>query len=257
MKSKYFDIKNKLDKSGYCLLTNVMSENEFVLCKKIADELETLPEIKGGPMKYFEESNQNQEILNRVEDFCYMDNKFKNFMCTKLIQLIMEITSNSYVLFKEKINFKMPGSGGFNIHQDFPAFNRFIKSEMLILMIPLQETNESNGCLQVASNYFTKELIPHENGTVPVDKLNHIIWENINMNQKDILIFSSFLLHKSEPNKSSQSRRSFFLTYNLASAGDVRDDYILYKRTSFPPRIDRDVNTNLEEWRTKLARKIL
>ncbi len=251
-------LKNELSHKGYILLKNFLDTSEFQFCCQVVDALENLSEKPGGPMKYFELSNLDQkEVLNRVEDFYLFNKKFTSDILTgKLIEILEKITKMNYLLFKDKINFKMPGSGGFNPHQDAPAFTRFVREEMYTIMLPLQETNIENGCLQV-SDFFSKKIVPHENGSVPPHQLSKISWQYIPMQPGDILIFSSYLIHQSDPNKTNMPRRSFFLTYNLMECGDLRSEYFSYKRASFPPRVERSNNENYDQWKSKLARTIL
>ncbi|MDP1574328.1 MAG: phytanoyl-CoA dioxygenase family protein [Coxiellaceae bacterium] len=251
-------IRESIKLHGYYLLEDFLSYSEFEKCRKMADELQVLPEKANGPMKYFEISEKNKtEILNRVENFA----ESKLDLCSQLFykkipSFLKNVFGNNFFLLKEKINFKMPGGEGFRAHQDAPAFTRFIKNEMLTFMIPVQSTNRENGCLQISGNYFKNEIITHENGTISNDIFNKIIWKEIPMNERDMLVFSSMLLHRSESNKSNSPRRSYFITYNQEIDGDLRREYFKYKREKFPPRIERDNSINIEELNKNIAKKV-
>lgn len=247
----------KIDSKGYVVLENFLNNSQLTLFKRVAKELQLLPEALGGPMKYFEKSLvNNKECINRVEYFLenYPDLKI-------LIQEILVKFLNSfgltYGLFKEKINYKMPNCGGFNPHQDSPAFTRFIRDEMFTVMIPMQKTTKENGCLQVSDNFFDKKILPHENGKIRDDTIENVIWKNIELNQGDIIIFSSYLIHKSEQNKTRSARICYFLTFNNVAEGDVREEYFQYKREQFPPRIERKDNSMYDGWKKNLAREII
>ena len=41
----------------------------------------------------------------------------------------------------------------------------------------------------------------------------------------DVVYFDSYAPHRSGTNRSSRPRRALYLTYNAASAGDLRDTY--------------------------------
>ena len=52
-----------------------------------------------------------------------------------------------------KLNFKWPGGGGFTCHQDYPAYDLLGPRLHITAMVVIDEANEENGCLQVASNW--------------------------------------------------------------------------------------------------------
>ena len=49
----------------------------------------------------------------------------------------------------------------------------------------------------------------------------------------DILLFGSYIPHKSPVNLSNQPRRIIYLTYNAISQGDWREQYYADKREAF------------------------
>lgn len=248
---------NELYMNGYIELPQFLTSEEYSYMIQLANELEVYPEQIGGPMKYFESSQQDQsEIINRVEKFLEISLHLRELVEKKFAIMLNELTNNIYVLFKEKINFKMPGAGGFKPHQDAAAFYKFIRDEMFIVMIPLQNTNIENGYLEVADNYFDRKSIEHRNGMIPEIELQNIQWKGIKQNERDILVFSSYLIHKSESNYSSKSRRCFYITFNNEATGNLRDSYFKYKREHFPPRIERIHNEQHSYWQSKLARGI-
>jgi 2-aminoethylphosphonate dioxygenase len=55
----------------------------------------------------------------------------------------------------------------------------------------------------------------------------------------DVIVFDAWAPHRSGPNRSPAPRRSYYLTYNPASAGDHRADYYARKRECFPPEYER------------------
>ena len=53
-----------------------------------------------------------------------------------------------------------------------------------------------------------------------------------------VLLFDSYLPHRSGPNRSQSPRHALYVTYNRASEGDVRNAYFDHKRRAFPPEIE-------------------
>src|SRR3990167_2699954 len=252
-------LQDQFRTKGYVLLKKYLNNESLAILEECANELESLPDKPGKIMKYYEASGfDGSQILNRVEQFSdtfsSVDALLTNGAISEAVKLVAGITPS---LFKEKINFKMPGGGGFNAHQDAPAFTRFIKDELVVVMIPIDKTDEKNGCLKVARNVFERKITPHVEGTVEALLLSEISWESIHMNPADILVFSSWLLHKSDMNHSAGPRGNYFITYNDLKHGNKRDEYFDFKRRYFPPLIERKPDVNYQEWTSKLSKKIL
>jgi hypothetical protein len=88
------------------------------------DEVENYPETPGKFMMYFEKSLKNGQdrLLNRLENFYpYHDGFRALFDGAKLRGAVAELLGEPAILFKDKINFKMPGGDGFKPHQDQQA----------------------------------------------------------------------------------------------------------------------------------------
>lgn len=246
---------------GYVLLVNFFNNREMSILKTGAKYLQNMPEIVGGPMKYFEKSQSNGEIiLNRVENFCsYLPLVNNIVQSNKIRLLIRELTTRDYIIFKDKINYKLPGGGGFKPHQDGAAFNKFVNDELVTIMIPIHMSNEANGCLRIPKYEYKKTLLPHKNGSIAKFERcsDNVDWQNIYMNPGDILCFSSYLVHQSKDNLSNLARNCYFLTFSPSELGDQRENYFKFKREKFPPRIEREPTKDYESWRNTLAREII
>ena len=248
--------REQLQKNGYVNLTTHLSKGEFEICESLMNQLKIYPEMVGGPMKYFEYSKKDRSILlNRVEFFLEVSEDFSNLIEEKFLPLLKTFTGKDYILFKEKINFKMAGAGGFKAHQDAPAFKKFIDEEMFTIMIPLQKTTLLNGCLYV-SRKFNNLILPHIKGSIPEDYTNDMEWVPIAQEKRDILVFSSYLVHSSQENHSNFPRQCYFLTFNPKKLGNLRKQYFDFKRKNFPPRVERTDEEKYKSWQDNLAREI-
>jgi len=246
---------------GYILKKQFFDEKERKLWEAGAGYLKEIPEIINGPMKYFEKSQINGDIiLNRVEKFCdYLLLLDELIRGDKIRDLLKEVTGRDYRLFKEKINYKLSGGGGFKPHQDGAAFRKFVDDELVTVIIPIHAADERNGCFRISKHKYQPELLPHKNGSIESFEYaeNDINWQSVNMQPGDILCFSSYLVHHSKDNLSNLDRSCYFITYSPEDLGDQREKYFAFKREKFPPRIERDRNTNYEDWRKNLAREII
>ncbi|KTD02730.1 phytanoyl-CoA dioxygenase family protein [Fluoribacter gormanii] len=248
--------------NGFFLAKNYFDASELEQFIAGANYLKQTPEIIDGPLKYFEKSQiDDSVILNRVEKFCdYLPLLNRILNGEKLLNSLKEITGREYILFKEKINFKLSGGGGFKPHQDGAAFRSFVNDELITIIIPVHNTNENNGCFQISNQIYSKQLLQHANGKISLKGYEEDLsdnWRNILLSPGDAFFFSSFLVHQSQNNLSSSDRSCFFVTYSPADYGDQRTKYFIYKRENFPPRIERKENKDYEPWRKKLSREIL
>ncbi|WP_038209027.1 aminotransferase class I/II-fold pyridoxal phosphate-dependent enzyme [Xenorhabdus bovienii] len=195
-----------------------------------------------------------KKILNRIENFIdYKEIDHINKIEKKVSKLLSIITEKKHILFKDKINFKLSGGGGFLPHQDHPAFTRFIKEEIFNIMIPVDDMNIANGCLYISKIPFKKKSIPHNSGQALKSSYKNYHWIPIQAKCGDLLIFSSFLLHMSKDNLSNKNRRCIFFTYNSISEGELRNKYFEFKRKIFPPIVERNNLDDHSNWKKNLS----
>jgi len=143
------------------------------------------------------------------------------------------------VLFKDKINFKRPGAGGFRPHQDVQArWDDFVKYTMSV-MISTDRSTPENGCLEVASGHHKRGLIGKYDRPLEGDDLMRMKFKKVSTEIGDVLFFDHFTPHQSKPNKSNKPRSNIYLTYNLLSDGQHRDEYLARKRRELPPDNER------------------
>ena len=156
---------------------------------------------------------------------------------------IQKITSQLFneeaILFKDKINFKMPGGDGFKAHQDVQAgWDRYSKLHITAL-VSIDTSTIKNGCLEIACGNHNKGLIGEQWVPLKEDGLDYV---SIPTNPGDAIFFNSYAPHRSGPNMTNKRRRVLYVTYNAASEGDHRREYYADKRLSYPPDIEREPN---------------
>jgi hypothetical protein len=54
-----------------------------------------------------------------------------------------------------------------------------------------------------------------------------------------LLVFGSYLAHRSGPNSSPRPRAAIYATYNGISEGDKHDSYYAHRRKAWPPTSER------------------
>jgi 2-aminoethylphosphonate dioxygenase len=228
-----------MDSDGYILLKDFFSKLEARYIRNWANEMNEFKEEKGKWMIYFEDN----KLRSRIENFSNYNAHLKNFMNTRIKLKIEEIIGEKIILFKEKMNWKYPKGKGFLAHQDQPAWSDFPPSIYYTAAIFADDTTVENGCLQFVEGFNKKHIIAYDaegsGKLLDEDKMN---WEHVETTSRDLLIFNSFVPHRSDQNISDGSRRIFYFTYNLLKEGDYFDLYLKKKRKELPPPIERDPN---------------
>ena len=208
-----------------------------------AEDIQARPETAGKWMKYFDDSltAPGRRILNRVENFCPYHDGFDGLMRSgELPARIAELFGEAAVLFKEKINFKLPGGGGFEAHQDVHAGWDAYAALHITALLSIDAATVENGCLELAAGQHRRGLIGESWRPMEGDELDGVEFHALPTEPGDAVFFLSFAPHRSAPNLTDTARRVLYITYNKASEGDHRARYYADKRKSYPPDIERD-----------------
>ena len=231
---------------GFVFISNFLFGDMKQQLQRWCDELTSWPETPGKWMKYFEMNAQGERQLCRVENFIDYHlgmHEFANSVRT--INLVSSLMGEQAAIFKEKINYKFPGGGGFKPHQDAPAFISFKQRFHITMMVAIDDCTLENGCLQVVKGGANKPtILPQEaDGSIKNEMASKFHWSPIECKTGDIILFDSYLPHYSEPNRSNNPRRAIFITFSKFSEGGFkRDAYYKDKREHFPPDCERDPN---------------
>ncbi len=222
----------------YAVLRGALSPEEREALRADVEELASRPETPGRWMQYFEGADRQ---LCRIEDFVPYHGGLRAFLSRPdLAAVLAELFDEPAVLFKEKINFKGPGGQGFTEHQDAPAFASFGQRYHITLMVGVDATTPENGCLEMVDGHADREILPQAaDGTLRSDVVSRLEWRPLPTEPGDVVLFDSYVPHRSGPNRSGASRRALYVTYNGLSEGDRRADYYARKRRAFPPECER------------------
>lgn len=117
------------------------------------------------------------------------------------------------VLFKEKINFKMPGADSFKPHQDSQAGWEKYGSYYINVMVTIDEATVDDGCLQIAAGHHRRGLFREWN-PLTEDDMADMEFVHCPTKPGDLVFFDFYVPHASEPNLSNHMRRLYFATYN-------------------------------------------
>ena len=228
--------------TGFLVIRGLYDADKMKSVIEWTDEVTNYPEVPSKYMMYFEESKMEpgKRILSRMEDIEPYHQGFSDlFVRGEIQQITSQLFDDDAVLFKDKINFKMPGGDGFKAHQDVQAgWDRYGKLHITAL-VSIDASTIENGCLEVASGYHDKGLIGESWKPLEEDALDYV---PILTEPGDAVFFDSFAPHRSKPNMTNEHRRVLYVTYNAATEGDHRRQYYDDKRLSYPPDIEREAD---------------
>ena len=252
MSSKVY--RELLRGNGYVKIKDFFSDIERKLVLNYFDEIENLKEEKNKYMIYYEENNSK----SRIEYFYKYHLGIKNLVNIKLNPFLNELLGKKQVLFKDKMNWKYPNGNGFKPHQDHCAWNDFNVSLYHSLALSGNNSTKENGCLQFSS-YNSKTILDQSNNFGEIEDIidMELDWKYVESTPSDLIIFDSFVPHKSDKNNSNESRRLMYLTFNNKEEGDFYEEYNKNKRVHFPPNIERTKKYNFMNNKYNLANPLL
>lgn len=218
------------EKNGFVILRNVFSPGEMQELLAETDRL--LRErsdlihpnnLRCRYMAHHETGEQLFEVFDPVNDLSEICRKF---CFDQRIQSVLEqIYGEPACLFKEKLIFKPPGALGYQLHQDIPLYWPGFPRSFLTVLIPIDPSSVENGCTEVYSDYHHDFLSKDPSVyMLPPDCVDPSRKTSLTLNPGDIAIFHGLTPHRSDPNRSSSTRRVFYVSYNaLSDGGDQHD----------------------------------
>jgi ectoine hydroxylase-related dioxygenase (phytanoyl-CoA dioxygenase family) len=161
------------------------------------------------------------------------------------------------LLFKEKINYKLPGSGGWAPHTDATAYKHIKNIHHITILLAVDKSNMTNGGLEVVDgshhvdipinedDYCIQSTWVEKHEWTPVELEPGMIMNTcVSVSRSrliqyfftkgELLAFGSYLAHRSRGNKSGGNRKAIYATYNRVSEGDLRKSYYDDRKKSFP-----------------------
>ena len=231
------------ERDGYVVRRGMFTPDEIAQIAAWTDEVQRLPEVPGKYMMYFETSllEPGRRVIQRIENFSpYHAGFARLFDAPQMCGAVGQLFGEPAVLFKEKINFKLPGGDGFKPHQDQQAGWTVYADLFVTAMVSIDDTSLENGCLELAAGQHGRGLIGSEWTPLTDADMRAMDARPYPTRAGDVIFFDSYTPHGSKPNPTSSPRRVLYITYNKLLKGDHRVRYYADKRASFPPDIERD-----------------
>ena len=226
------------DDNGYLVIENGLDKDLVAQLSKLSDEVAAYPKSdKSNNFKYpWMVHHEKSKIDGKTINICRVENYCKNHdawgkICFGIVQdLVSQAYRSEAILFKDKLNFKGPGGGNFLCHQDATAYSTGdLAKRHISVMVAIDKATPDNGPLQVTPGRHREGIIPNEAGVVLPDIEAKMKFIPVLANPGDIVLFDSYLPHRSDANMSNGWRRLAYLTFNMKNEGDFHSQYYAKK----------------------------
>jgi predicted HD phosphohydrolase len=218
-------------RDGWLLIRGALDAARVEEIRAWVAEVALWAEIDGPGLHHHEQTASGPRIA-RSEDLVPHHAGLRSLLCEGGVpQVLGQLFGEPALLFKEKINYKHPGGGGFAPHQDASAY-RFVDHHISV-MLPIDPATRESGCLWVARGFEQGQMPTAAGGRIEADFAATLDWQPVEVFPGDLLFFDSYTPHYSETNQTDRPRRALYLTYNGAQHGDQRERYYADKKAEF------------------------
>jgi len=221
------------DQTGW-LLVDTLDPAGVSELRSWIDAIAAWPDEGGGWLHHREQTELGPALCRSENLIPFHDGLRRLLTAGAMPETATALLGEPAVLYKEKVNYKLPGGAGYAPHQDAPAYP-FVDTHVSC-MVAIDDATEANGCLEVASGQHAEVLPTDDRGCTRGDVAATLRWEPVEVPAGQALWFHSRTPHRSGPNRSDRPRRALYPTYNAASQGDLRADYYRRKRTELSGR---------------------
>ncbi len=232
----------EFEEKGFIVLKGFFDKPAMDRVSACLDQLRDKAPAKGQEAKYYEKSSiTGENILVRIENVLGDHNPelARLLVTTKTIECLTQLLGEPPVLFKEKVNYKLPGCRPDKLHQDQAAGWNSYCDFFVSMGIVVDENRKDNAALSFmkSGNYerrlMTPEWQPLSEDDPPYSPEDEYVL--LEADPGDVIFFDAYVPHGSPANTSNRSRRNIFLTFNRQSDGDMRARYYKEKWASYAP----------------------
>ena len=244
------DERSCLDRDGYVVRDNVFSLTEVADITRACEDLvarlihdRKLKRYQAGSYVFAPDLERNvmikwegdSDIVHGIEPFAHLEPLLNAWAHDpRFVEPMQDFVGDTHPgLFTEKLNLKRPGHGGINpLHQDYPYWldTADAPARVATAMLFLDDATLENGCLQVApgshrSGQWRNRTDADAFGANEIDAAAYadVVMHPLPLNAGSIVMFGSFLVHKSEPNRSAKQRRALLFSYQPAGHRTMLD----------------------------------
>lgn len=244
------------EREGYLVLRteehNLADPKDLI---RWTDEVLQWPLETGKWMPYNEVNMQGERQIVRTEKIADYHAPLKELLCgDATFSLLKQLTGKDMLLFKDKINFKLPASSGFPAHIDAPSYTHMGATQFIEIMVAVEAQTKENGCIEIVPGSHKQHVALLNGGRVAGEWESTSEFVPLLLNPGDMLIFRSVLAHRSGPNLTRKRRAAVFGTYHSqVDQPDLRERYYAHRRVHFPPDHEREKGEAYERGSTTFA----
>ena len=228
---------------GYAIIPQVYTD-----ITPIQQALDSLVATEDTSIYYYYDAKPEQPtetVLTRIEHFLLESAVLNTLLWTPEIQAILTtVLGEDPVLFKDKLNFKLPGGTPDLLHQDQAAGWSAYADYFVSAAVFIDDNTRHNAAMSVLNtgdypqSLMTDAWTLMQNPEPPFKPASD--YRLLEGKAGDVVLFDSYIPHGSPSNTSLHPRRTAFITVNRASAGTFRDQYYADKCKTYPPNNRRD-----------------
>ncbi|KAJ7762992.1 hypothetical protein B0H16DRAFT_1528405 [Mycena metata] len=231
------------NQNGYIVLESPSQELTQSMLEWTS-EIKNLPHKSNAWLHYEEVDAEGKRTLTTTENFADYHPGFNDlFRGAPMLTFLRTLIGDEMILFKEKINYKGPQSGGFKAHTDAPAYVTVPNiGRVVAVMIAVDPQTAENGCLEVVAGSHKIDIPVGTDHCLDETWCANQAWTPLYLDRGQFVVFDSHLAHRSGTNNTTNGRAAIFATYN-ASTGSGDDDkravYYNDRRKLWPATADR------------------
>src|SRR3954454_18350080 len=180
------------------VLTRVLDAKAAGTLRAWVDDVSSWPDDAGEWLHYREMTDDGPKLC-RTENFVPFHSGLRSLLTAgPMLATASALLGETAVLYKEKVNYKLPGGAGYAPHQDAPAY-RFVATHVSC-MVAVDDALVDNGCLEGASSRHQEILPIDEHGCIRGDVADTLEWMPVEVRAGETLWFHSRTPHRSGPN---------------------------------------------------------
>jgi ectoine hydroxylase len=222
---------SQFDKDGFIIVNNLFDKKEIELLSKTAHEDKALDDHAYG-RNDGEGGNTRLTLWNHPGDNIY--GMFAR--CHRLVDSAEQLLNDEVYHYHSKMILKDANVGGaWAWHQDYGYWyqNGVLFPDLVSVMISVDPGTKENGCLQVLKGSHKLGRVDHvltgEQAGADMERVNEakkrLELVYVELEPGDAVFFHSNILHRSDQNKSEQSRWTLICCYNAAHNDPYKDSH--------------------------------
>jgi len=240
------DYRKEFDDKGYFTCVSILDDSEREEFLSKIDQIEK--SVISYPDNKKEQDPNNPSRLRKINDLALNNQYFlKISKKPEILDIVAKCIGGDIKHFGDQLFMKPPGGVEKTSHQDSPYFP-ISPMNLISCWIALDDVNEENGCMKFIPGSHKWGALPHtekwmvgdrEDMCIPKDQIDDKEEVSIHLIAGSASFHHSLLVHRSGPNKTSQSRRGWAIHYMSAKSkwtdgGQKKPEFKLLRGENHP-----------------------